>query len=81
MLQEMEIDYTLDIRGEPWPYPVIYALDALKTMKHGEILQVIADCPQSFRSVPEEAIKHGYHLITEPEKDGQDIYFYIKVIK
>lgn len=50
-------------------------------MKLGEILQVIADCPQSFRSVPEEAIKHGYHLITEPEKDGQDIYFYIKVIK
>jgi len=50
-------------------------------MKLGEILQVIADCPQSFRSVPEEAIKHGYQLITEPEKDDQDIYFYIKVIK
>ncbi|WP_257985042.1 sulfurtransferase TusA family protein [Bacillus sp. T33-2] len=58
----------------------MYALDALKTMKIGEVLQVIADCPQSFRSVPEEAVKHGYQLLTEPKKVGQDIYFYIKVV-
>ncbi|WP_280139951.1 sulfurtransferase TusA family protein [Mesobacillus persicus] len=58
----------------------MYALDALKTMKVGEVLQIIADCPQSFQSVPEEAVKHGYELITDPVKDGQDIYFYIKVI-
>ncbi|WP_281288117.1 sulfurtransferase TusA family protein [Bacillus rubiinfantis] len=58
----------------------MYALDALKTMKRGEILQVIADCPQSFRSVPEEAVKHGYQLLEEPRKVGQDIYFYIKVV-
>ncbi|MBP2242085.1 TusA-related sulfurtransferase [Cytobacillus eiseniae] len=50
-------------------------------MKIGEILQVIADCPQSFRSVPEEAVKHGYQLLAEPEKFGQDIYFYIKVVQ
>ncbi|NYE05764.1 TusA-related sulfurtransferase [Bacillus niacini] len=50
-------------------------------MKIGEVLQVIADCPQSFRSVPEEAVKHGYQLLKEPEKVGQDIYFYIKVVK
>ncbi|WP_316572315.1 sulfurtransferase TusA family protein [Neobacillus sp. YIM B06451] len=58
----------------------MYALDALKTMKIGEVLQVIADCPQSFRSVPEEAVKHGYKLMAEPKKAGQDIYFYIKVV-
>jgi len=50
-------------------------------MKIGEILLVIADCPQSFRSVPEEAVKHGYKLLTDPQKVGQDIYFYIKVVK
>ncbi|HJV45225.1 MAG TPA: sulfurtransferase TusA family protein [Bacillota bacterium] len=58
----------------------MYALDALKTMKIGQVLQVIADCPQSFRSVPEEAVKHGYQLVTEPTKVGQDIYFYIRVV-
>ncbi|WP_269320958.1 sulfurtransferase TusA family protein [Bacillus sp. UNC438CL73TsuS30] len=59
----------------------MFALDALKTMKIGEVLQVIADCPQSFRSVPEEAVKHGYQLLKEPQRVGQDIYFYIKVVK
>ncbi|WP_268876017.1 sulfurtransferase TusA family protein [Neobacillus soli] len=59
----------------------MYALDALKNMKIGEVLQVIADCPQSFRSVPEEAVKHGYKLLTEPQRVRQDIYFYIKVVK
>ncbi|MED1469941.1 sulfurtransferase TusA family protein [Bacillus salipaludis] len=59
----------------------MFALDALKTMIIGEVLQVIADCPQSFRSVPEEAVKHGYQLLTEPQRVGQDIYFYIKVVK
>lgn len=48
-------------------------------MKPGETLQVIADCPQSFRSVPEEVVKHGYELFAEPEKRGHDLYFYIRV--
>lgn len=78
-MKEELIDYVLDIRGEPWPYPVIYALDALKEMKPGETLQVIADCPQSFQSVPQEVVKHGYELFAEPEKRGQDLYFYIRV--
>lgn len=42
---------------------MIYALDALGQMKAGEVLLVIADCPQSFRSVPEEVVKHGYELL------------------
>lgn len=48
-------------------------------MKAGEVLLVIADCPQSFRSVPEEVVKHGYELLSEPEQQGQDLYFYIRV--
>ncbi|WP_458414750.1 sulfurtransferase TusA family protein [Schinkia sp. CFF1] len=59
----------------------MYTLDALQSMKIGETLQVIADCPQSFRSVPEEVVKHGYELFKEPEKRGADLYFYIRVQK
>lgn len=74
----MVIDYTLDLRGEPCPFPVIYSLEALKDMKKGEILQVIADCPASFKNVPEEVVKHGYTLASEPYKQGQDLYFLIR---
>ncbi|MVP00600.1 MULTISPECIES: sulfurtransferase-like selenium metabolism protein YedF [Paenibacillus] len=73
----MSIDYTLDLRGESCPYPVIYTLETLRDMKKGQLLQVIADCPAAFRNVPEEVIKHGYTLAQEPVKNGQEFMFYI----
>jgi TusA-related sulfurtransferase len=48
-------------------------------MKGGQVLQVIADCPQSFQSVPQEVVKMGYELLNEPERRGQDIVFLIRV--
>ncbi|MBB6733709.1 sulfurtransferase-like selenium metabolism protein YedF [Cohnella zeiphila] len=74
----MSIDFALDVRGESCPYPVIYTLDTLKEMQPGQLLQVIADCPSSFRNVPEEVVKHGYTLVQEPQKNGRDIIFYIQ---
>ncbi|MBN7768318.1 sulfurtransferase-like selenium metabolism protein YedF [Marinobacter daepoensis] len=72
-----EADFTLDLRGESCPYPVIYTLEALDGMKPGELLQVITDCPGSFRNVPEEAVAHGYTLARSPVKNGQEYLFYI----
>lgn len=54
MQAHKEADFTLDLRGESCPYPVIYTLEALEGMNKGELLQVITDCPGSFRNVPEE---------------------------
>lgn len=73
----MTVDFTLDLRGEPCPYPVIYTLETLQGMKKGQLLQVIADCPAAFRNVPEEVIKHGYTMAKEPERNGQEFTFYI----
>lgn len=72
-----EADFTLDLRGESCPYPVIYTLEALEGMDEGELLLVITDCPASFRNVPEEALKHGYTFAKEPVKNGQEFLFYI----
>jgi len=74
----LSADFTLDLRGESCPYPVIYTLDALKDMNPGQLLQVITDCPGSFRNVPEEVVNHGYKLVKEPEKNGQEYLFYIE---
>ncbi|HWO55445.1 MAG TPA: sulfurtransferase-like selenium metabolism protein YedF [Paenibacillus cookii] len=74
----MSIDYTLDLRGESCPYPVIYTLETLQGMKKGDLLQVIADCPAAFRNVPEEVVKHGYTLEREPVKNGRELLFYIR---
>ncbi|MEC0245207.1 sulfurtransferase-like selenium metabolism protein YedF [Paenibacillus chitinolyticus] len=74
----MSVDYTLDIRGESCPYPVIYTLETLRDMQKGQLLQVIADCPAAFRNVPEEVVKHGYTMAQEPVRDGQEFTLYIR---
>ncbi|TBL76399.1 putative sulfurtransferase YedF [Paenibacillus thalictri] len=68
---------TLNLEGEPCPYPVVYSLDAMEQMREGEILEVIADCPMSFQAVPEEVRRSGYTLLGEPITDGPTIRFYI----
>lgn len=77
MQAELEPNFTLDLRGESCPYPVIYTLEALEGMNKGELLLVITDCPGSFRNVPEEAKAHGYSFAQEPVKNGQEYLFYI----
>ncbi|GIP33372.1 sulfurtransferase-like selenium metabolism protein YedF [Paenibacillus sp. J2TS4] len=74
----MTADFTLDLRGESCPYPVIYTLETLRDLEKGQLLQVITDCPSSFRNVPEEVVKHGYTLEQEPVKNGQEFLFYIR---
>lgn len=74
----MSIDFTLDLRGESCPYPVIYTLETLRDLKKGQLLQVITDCPSSFRNVPEEVVKHGYTLEQDPARNGQEFLFYIR---
>ncbi|BAU28033.1 TusA-related sulfurtransferase [Aneurinibacillus soli] len=69
--------YTLNLEGEPCPYPVVYSLDVLEKLASGEILEIIADCPQSFQAVPEEAKRMGYVLLCEPVQEGPIIRFYI----
>lgn len=77
MQAKLEADFTLDLRGESCPYPVIYTLETLEGMNTGELLQVITDCPGSFRNVPEEAVAHGYKFAQEPVKNGQEYVFHI----
>lgn len=78
MSVELKVDYTLDVRGESCPYPVMYTLETLRDMTKGQLLMVIADCPAAFRNVPEEVVKHGYTLEQEPVKEGREMRFYIR---
>lgn len=77
MHTELSPDLTLDLRGESCPYPVIYTLETLAGMEKGQLLQVITDCPSSFRNVPEEALRRGYVFAQEPVKNGQEFLFFI----
>lgn len=69
------IDYRLDLRGEPCPYPLMHALDVLGTVPPGRVVEVLADCPQAYRAVPEEAVKHGHEMLGPARKQGPEMIF------
>lgn len=71
--------YLLDLRGEPCPYPVVFSLETLKQLDKGTIVEILADCPQSFISVPEEVIKAGYEMLEPPQKVGPTLRFLVKI--
>lgn len=71
--------YLLDLRGEPCPYPVVFSLETLKTLDKGTIVEILADCPQSFISVPEEVVKAGYEMLEPPQKIGPTLRFLVKI--
>ena len=73
--QNYEVTYHLDVRGESCPYPAIESLKALKTLKKGEVLQVISDCAQSINNVPVDAKNYGYDVLDIIEDNGEFHYF------
>lgn len=52
-------DQILDVRGKSCPIPVLMTRDKLRTMKSGEILEVIGDFPQAKDNICRFVEKEG----------------------
>ncbi|PPK62687.1 sulfurtransferase-like selenium metabolism protein YedF [Malaciobacter marinus] len=74
---EIVPDYRLDMQGEPCPYPAVNALETMKDLKKGEILEIISDCPQSINNIPADAKNHGYEVL-EVDSSGPTIKYVIR---
>ncbi|MCL1035777.1 sulfurtransferase-like selenium metabolism protein YedF [Shewanella submarina] len=72
-----EVDFQLEVWGEPCPYPVVATLDALKQMQSGETLEVVTDCLQSINNIPTDAKRHG-HEVLEVEQQGPQVRVVIR---
>lgn len=77
--QSVEIipTYRLDMTGEPCPYPAVATLEVMPTLAHGDILEIISDCPQSINNIPVDAQNHGYQVLLI-EQDGPTIRYLIQ---
>ena len=58
---------------------MVFSLETLEKLDKGTVLEILADCPQSFRSVPEELVKAGYEMVEPPKKIGPTLRFLVKV--
>ncbi|HEY8477230.1 MAG TPA: sulfurtransferase TusA family protein [Chloroflexota bacterium] len=55
----------LDVRGEICPYPMMRAVEALKKLPEGEVLEVYTDHAPALSTIPWEAAKLGFEAEIE----------------
>ncbi|MEC4728190.1 sulfurtransferase-like selenium metabolism protein YedF [Shewanella sp. D64] len=77
MTGSIEPDYNLEIYGEPCPYPAVATLEAMASLKPGEVLEVITDCSQSINNIPNDARSHGYEVL-DVSQQGVILRFLLK---
>ena len=69
MSSEEQPNEVLDVKGEVCPYPDVKTKRKVKSMKSGQILEVLIDYPLSAERIPQSMEKAG-HKIIKTEKTG-----------
>ena len=65
----VDVNETLDVRGEVCPYPDVKSKRKIKKMKSGEVLAILVDYPLSAERIPETMQKEGHEVLSS-EKTG-----------
>ena len=60
----------LDTSGLSQPGPIVKTRRALKTMRTGEKLELLANDPDCLRDIPAFCSNNGHHLLNARQSDG-----------
>jgi len=77
-LAEVKPDYTLDMRGEVCPVPDVETRRKLKSMKSGEVLEVLIDYPITKERIQASAPKEGGEVLSIEETGPSEWRIVIK---
>ncbi len=76
-----EVHYTLDARGLVCPQPILKSKKTLKTLKMGQVLEILTTDPGSLRDIPAWAHVTGQELLISEERGSQGFRFLVKRMK
>jgi len=76
-----EVHHTLDVRNLSCPIPVLKSRKAIKTLKHGQVLQILTTDPGSQRDIPSWANVTGQELLLAEERGSEGFRFVVKRMK
>ena len=69
----------LDVRGEVCPYPDVKTQKKIKSMKSGDILEVLIDYPLSAERIPRSMEKRGHEVLKVEKKGTSEWSILIKI--
>ena len=55
----------LDVRGEICPYPMMKAVEAMRALPEGEVIQVYTDHSPCLETIPTQAVRYGFDVVIE----------------
>jgi tRNA 2-thiouridine synthesizing protein A len=76
-----EVHHTLDVRNLICPIPVLKSKKKLKTMKIGQVLEILTTDPGSKRDIPAWAYVTGQELLVSEESGPKEFRFLVKRMK
>jgi len=68
-------DEVLDARGMACPQPILKLAEAMKELKGGQLLKVLADDPGALEDIPVWCRRTGNHMISITEEGGTIVVF------
>jgi tRNA 2-thiouridine synthesizing protein A len=70
----INIDQELDALGLRCPEPVMVIRKAMRALKDGQVIKIIADDPSTERDIPKFCVFMHHQLIEQRVEDEQYIY-------
>ena len=67
MVQDVNIDKKLNIKGVVCPYTLVKSKLAMEELKVGQILEILLDYPEAADSIPKAKLNYG-HTVLKVEK-------------
>lgn len=78
---QRKVHYTLDARGLLCPQPILKSKKKLKTIKMGQVLEILTTDPGSLRDIPAWAHVTGQELLVSEESGPKEFRFLVKRMK
>ena len=76
-----DIHQTVDARGLHCPHPILKSMKALKALKIGQVLEILATDPGSKSDIPAWIRSTGNELLGFEERDTKDFRYLVKRLK
>lgn len=73
------IIHTLEVQRLLCPMPVIRTQQAIKTLKEGDVLEVLCTDPGTLHDIPTWCRMYGHQVLLAEERE-EDICFHIRVV-
>lgn len=78
-MTDVNVDETLDVRGEVCPYPDVKSMRKAKKMNSGQVLEILLDYPLSAEKIPRSMEKKGHEVLSVDKTGDSEWKILVKI--